>query len=345
MIPCCFHPTRVVVVNDDLELLKELFDGNDLSRCHVTFDPFMNSHQMFHYINEVYHSEPFYNRYGLRKDERVGKDVALKSVSLGSHPIHIYHEIYRPQRFDEISTVLMSYSSTTAGMSGLEFFQKMKEPHIQKILLIDKRDEHIAVDALSKGVLDHYICKQALNFEEAFCETVQNAQWQYFNNLSEIFFKKVYSDGFENYPFVDPNFQKFFKAILLDYGFKEAYLYESIGSYLFLDDQAQDHGLLINIAEQLDIWVRSGQAKGVKFPLLKDLKSRKKMMCYPARAGSFEPDKSHWEVYAHPAQTFQGRRNTFYYAFAPNMYDIDLDRILPFQEYREHERKKVKSFC
>jgi phage anti-repressor protein len=335
MIPCCFHPTRVVLVNDDLELLRKLFGGNDLSKRHVTFDSFINSHQLFHYLNEAHSPEPFYKRYGLRKGERAGG-----SVSLGNQPLDIYHEIYRSQRFDEISTVLMNYSPMLTGMSGLEFFQKMKKSHIQKILLIDKNDEPIAVDALSKGLIDHYICSQAPNFEEEFYEAVQNAQWQYFNNLSEVFLKEMYPDGFENHPFVDPNFQKFFKAILSNYGFTEAYLYESIGSYLFLDDQAQDHGLLINMAEQLDFWVRSGQAKGVKLPLLKDLKSRKKMMCYPARTSSFEPDKSHWEVYAHPAQTFQGRRNTFYYAFAPNMYDIDLDRILPFQEYREHGQKR-----
>jgi phage anti-repressor protein len=335
MIPCCFHPTRVVLVNDDLELLRKLFGGNDLSKHHVTFDSFISFHQLFRYINEVYSPELFYNRYGLRKGERGGGNV-----SLGNQPLDIYHEIYRPQRFDEISTVLMNYSPMLTGMGGLEFFQKMKKSHIQKILLIDKNNEPIAVDALSKGLIDHYICSQAPNFEEEFYGAVQNAQWQYFNNLSEVFLKQIYPDGFENNPFVDPNFQKFFKAILSNYGFTEAYLYESIGSYLFLDDQAQDHGLLINMAEQLDFWVRSGQAKGVKLPLLKDLKSRKKMMCYPARTGSFEPDKSHWEVYAHPAQTFQGRRNTFYYAFAPNMYDIDLDRILPFQEYREHVQKR-----
>jgi len=31
----------------------------------------------------------------------------------------------------------------------------------------------------------------------------------------------------------------------------------------------------------------------------------------------------------------------FYYAFAPNIYDIDLERVLPFEEYRENQQRKM----
>ena len=170
---------------------------------------------------------------------------------------------------------------------------------------------------------------------------MQNAQWQYFIKLSEVLIKSVGAANVTNHALVDPNFQKFFKTILVNYGFTEAYLCETTGSYLFLDHQAQDHGLVVNISEQLDTWVRTGQSKGINLSLLKALKNRKKMMCYHTRYGALEPDKRHWEIYAHPVNKLKGQRNLFYYAFAPNMYDIDPERILPFEEYRENQQRKV----
>ncbi len=327
MIPCCFHPTRVVIVDDRYELLNSL--DVDLPKSHMTFDSFYSPQNALHYINEIYHPDPFPDRYvGHAKDSQ-----RKHWVDFGIHA-----EIYRPQRFEEISTVVAHYC--LQDMTGLEFFEQMKHPDIQKILLVEEEQEDIAREALSKGSIHAYICKQDHNWSTQFCDALQNTQWQYFIKLSELFMKSMGSANAKNHALVDLNFQKFFKAILENYGFTEAYLCETTGSYLFLDHQAQDHGLVVNIAEQLDTWVRTGQSKGVNLPLLKALKDRKKMMCYHAHYGSF-PDKGHWEIYAHPANKLKGQRNLFYYAFAPNIYDIDLERVLPFEEYRENQQRKM----
>ena len=340
MIPCCFHPTRVVIVNDCHDLMN-LFDDH-LPRSHMTFDTFNSPYKALHYINEVYQPDPFYDRYRVKKEERSRKNRRQEIQVVDTH-----HEIYRPQRFDEISTVVMDYapisenSGMSAEMTGLEFLEKVENPHIQKILLIGEEDEEMATQALSKGLIHDFICKQALDWEEHFYEVLQDAQWRYFNKLSEIFMGTICSGNVKEYALNDPNFQKFFKSILSNYGFTEAYLCETTGSYLFLDDQAQDHGLVVNIADQLDHWVRTGQTKGISLSLLKALKDRKKMMCYHALFEGLEPDKSHWEIYAHPVKTIKGQQNTYYYAFAPNMYDIDVERILPFEEYRENQQRKT----
>lgn len=328
MIPFCFHPTRVVIVDFRHELMNSL-DIN-LLKSHMTFDSFQSPQNALHYMNDINHPDPFPSRYAV-----VGSDGRRKPRRL---PFDTHQEIYRPQRFEEISTVVANYFSP--GMTGLEFFAKVKNPDIQKILLIEEGEEEIARGALSNGLIHQYVSKQTPDWCEKFHEALQNAQWQYFTKLSEVFMKDIEDVKGMDVALIDPNFQKFFKAILTDYGFTEAYLCETTGSYLFLDQQAQDHGLVVNIAEQLDSWARTGQAKGINLPLLKALKDRKKMMCYPTQFGALEPDKSHWEIYAHPANTLKGQKKLFYYAFAPNMYDIDLERILPFEEYRENHQRK-----
>lgn len=345
MIPCCFHPTRVVIVNDSHELMSILDDN--LLKSHMTFDSFNSPEKALHYINEVYQPEPFYDRYAVKDDQRTRQNRPIKVQVIDTH-----HEIYRPQRFDEISTIVMNYSPISSildltpsdgpsKMSGLEFFEKVKNPHIQKIILIEEADDEIARYALKNGLIHFYICKQNIDWVSSLNEALQDAQWQYFNKLSEVFMNTIRPGIVKEYALDDPNFQKFFKTIISNYGFTEAYLCESTGSYLFLDDQAQDHGLVVNLADQLDNWVRTGKAKGINLPLLKELKDRKKMMCYHAIMDGLEPDKSHWEIYAHPANKIQGRQSTYYYAFAPNMYDIDVERVLPFEEYRENQQRKA----
>lgn len=345
MIPCCFHPTHVVIVNDSHKLLSNLEDH--LPKSHMTFDFFDSQDKALHYINEVYQPEPFYDRYKVNHQQVREKTYPFKSQIIDTH-----REIYRPQRFDEISTLLMHYSPQTSfattthtdgskKTSGLEFFEKVKNPHIQKIILVEEGDEKHAIQAVNSGQVQYYVCKQELDWEERLYDILQEAQWQYFNKLSEVFMSSIRPGVVKEYALDDPHFQKFFKSILSNYGFTEAYLCEATGSYLFLDGKAQDHGLVVNFADQLDHWVRAGKDKGINLPLLKALKDRKKMMCYHTSSHGIEPDKSHWEIYAHPAKTIQGRRGTYYYAFAPNMYDIDVERVLPFEEYRENQQRKA----
>lgn len=341
MIPFCFHPTRVVVVNNHPELIRKV--GDNPPTAHMTFHPFNSSPQALHHINEGYQPYSFYDRCIVKKEKSPSGHHRQNS-----HIVDTHHKIYHPERFEEISTIVMGYSSSSApfrsgnpvDLTAFEFFRQVKNPYIQKILLVRKKDKKVADKALSKGIIHHYICVQDNHCEEEFHLALQEAQWGYFNKISQVFADSIRPAADTRYPLADANFQKFFKAILSHHGFTEAYMCESTGSYLFLDEQAQDHGLVVNISEQLDFWVRSGQAKGVNLPLLKALKNREKMMCYHAPGGSLAPDTSHWEIYAHPTKTFQGQKNVFYYAFAPNMHDIDVGRILPFQEYRQSRKSR-----
>lgn len=345
MIPCCFHPTRVVIISNSKKLTSIL--DEKLPKSHMTFDYFNNGEQALHYMNEVYQSEPFYDRYNLNN-----KQGAYRSNPFKSHILDTYLEIYRPQRFDEISTIVMDctdnlslYNSegfqSSNQVSCLDYFMRIKNSHIQRIMLVEEGNEHIASKAVENGLISNFISKKEDDWGEHLSEILQDAQWQYFTKLSEIFMSSFGPGVVKEYAIDDPHFQKLFKTILVNNGFTEAYLCEATGSYLFLDGQAQDHGLVVNFADQLDQWVQTGKDKGVELPLLKALKDRKKMMCYHTSSTATEPDKNHWEIYAHPAKTIQGQRNTLYYALAPNMYDIDVERILPFEEYRENHQRKA----
>lgn len=324
MIPCCLHPTRVVVIDDKSEFLESL--NRSLSPDHASYHYFKSPQKALHYLNEVYQPSPFPNRYIESLEEEKWEHRQLDVNILDTH-----HEVYRPERFDEISTVIVDHSMP--GMSGFQVCQQIKDPNIQKILLTGVADEHLAIHAFNKGIIQHFIRKQDPDTEEQLNQAVETAQWRYFNKLSEVAIKAITSADRTAHAIVDPNFHDFFKKLMNQGKFREAYLCESMGSYLLLTEDGEAHGLVVNSEDQLEIGIDSAEALNVDPSVLQQLRERKKMMCYHSRQGIFEPPAEEWKNHIYPIQTLEGVNGTYYYAFSPNIFDIDLTRVLPFVKY------------
>jgi CheY-like chemotaxis protein len=325
MIPCCFHPTRVLVIDDNKDFLDSL--SRSLSSDHASYQYFKNPQKALHYLNEVYKANPFPDRYIESLDEEKWEHRQLDVNIFDTH-----HEVYRPERFEEISTVIVDHSMP--GISGLQLCRQIKDPHIQKILLTGVADEHIAIHAFNEGIIHHYIRKQDLDMGEQLNQAVEASQWRYFNKLSEVAIKAITSADNTVQAIVDPHFQNFFKKLMKQGKFREVYLCESMGSYLLLTEEGAAHGLVVNNEDQLEMGADSGEALNVDPSILQQLKERKKMMCYHSSKGIFEPPAEEWKNHIYPTQTLQGMKETYYYAFLPNVFDIDLTRVVPFEKHK-----------
>jgi CheY-like chemotaxis protein len=321
MIPCCFHPTKVVIVDDNYEFLKRL--DATVSRDHTTYMYYNQPQKALGFFNEIYRPDPFPNRYVLNTDEE-----KWEHRHLDINIFDLHQEIYRPQRFEQISVVVADYSMPE--MNGLEFLQQIHPPHIQKILLTGEANEHLAIEAFNQGWIHHYIRKQDPMMAQKLRQAIRDAQWRYFTHLSAVTIEAIRSVDIVDHAVTDPHFHAFFKELMHEHNFIEAYLCESMGSYFFLDAAGQNYGLMVNIEEQLDLWAESDKAQRVNSKLREDLKTYKKMMCYHNTDGFLEPLVKDWPLYAHPAQTLQGQKTTYYYAFAPDIFDIDTSRIAHF---------------
>lgn len=325
MIPCCFHPTRVVVIDDNYEFLENL--NQNLSKDCASYRYFKSPQKALDYLNNVYQSSPFPNRYIEPRDEEKWEHRTL-DVNIWD----TYNEVYRPQRFDEISVIIVDYSMP--GISGLEVCKQIKDPNIQKILLTGISDESIAILAFNEGLIQGYIRKQDFDMSDLLNEAVEKAQWRYFNRFSEIAVKAIAIADSENQAISDPKFHSFFKTLLKRYGFKEAYLCEAMGSYLLLKKDGTAYGLVVNNEDQLNLYVESAEVQKVNPSLVQDLKDRKKIMFHHNRYASFAPPPEEWENHLYPSQVFEGNLQTYYYAFAPNMFNVDLSRVLSFETYK-----------
>jgi CheY-like chemotaxis protein len=334
MIPCCFHPTQVIVVDDSREFLYTL--NQNLSKEHASYVYFNSPEKALRYLNETYQPNPFPNRYIEPLDEGEWEHRIL-DVNIWD----TYLEVYRPQRFEEISVVVVDYSMP--GMTGLDICKQIKDPNIQKILLTGIADESKAIEAFNEGIIQGFIRKQSFDMDDLVNEAIEKAQWRYFNRFSEIAVKAIAIADSQNQAITDSKFHDFFKALLKKHKFREAYLCEAMGSYLFLTKNGTAYGLVVNNKDQLDLCAESAESQNLDPSLAQAFRDRKKIMFHHNRYDSFAPPPEEWENCLYPSQTFEGVRDTYYYAFAPNMFNIDATRILSFQDYRAGRMFEVQS--
>ncbi|MDF3033189.1 MAG: response regulator [Alphaproteobacteria bacterium] len=335
MIPCCFHPTRVVVIDDNSEFLHNL--NQNLLKEYASYHYFKNPQKALHFLNDVYQPDPFPNRYIKTLDEDKWEHRSL-DVNIWD----TYLEVYRPQRFEEISVVIVDYSMP--GMSGLEICKKIKDPNIQKILLTGIADESLAIHAFNEGLIQAYVRKQDFHMSDLLNEAVEKAQWRYFNRFSEITLKAIAIADSENQAIADSKFQAFFKSLLKRYKFREAYLCEAMGSYLFLTKEGTAYGLVVRNEDEVELYAESAEMKQVKRSLVQELQDGKKMMFHHNRYSSLAPPgKEEWENHLYPSRPFHGALETYYYAFGPGMFNIDPARVLSFERYAEDRRFEVHS--
>ncbi|MEI8296292.1 MAG: response regulator [Alphaproteobacteria bacterium] len=326
MIPCCFHPTRVVVIDDHDRFLRRL-DSN-LSYLQATYLYYTNPDKALGFLN-TQELNPFTRRYIRNVDEE-----AWEHRRLDINVCDLHNEIYRPERFNEISVVVVDYSMPD--MNGLEFCQQLNNPHIQKILLTGEADEEIAVRAFNQGLIHQYIRKQAPDMVECLQRAIDGCQVSYFAKLSKVMIEAITAVHVVDHALTDQHFQGFFKTLMRENNFLEAYLCETMGSFLFLDEGGHATGLVVNTKEQQDVWLDSTRADHIQPQLLQALKARQKMMVYHSREGDLEPEAEDWEKHAHDPQQLQGIKTLYSYVLAPNLFDINAHEVLSFAQFKKN---------
>ena len=73
--------------------------------------------------------------------------------------------------------------------------------------------------------------------------------------------------------------------------------------------------------------------------LLADLKNHKKMICFHNKESISIPPGKEWPNYSYPLNVLEGGIETYYYAFADNMLDIETNEISTFDNFKNQRMK------
>lgn len=322
IVPCCYHPTQVVFLDDQLPFLQSLLLELDLltKRC-LVFDDIDDALDC---INAEKSRRNF-----LERVFKVQNSYKLEQTNVDVQTGRIYEEIYHKERFSQICVLVIDYDMPM--MNGLEVCQQISNPNIRKILLTGAADEHVAIEAFNKGLIHQYIPKGSNHLATLMDRVIDAAQMTYFEKLTEVVLNAVRGRSEQETALDDPLFAKFFEQFIQEHHINEYYLFDGLGSFLMIDREGKMSNLFLKTEEQMKgLYWEAKDEEELSDAVKKDLKQMNKMLCYHIRDDQPIPDPSEWEQYLKPANKLKGTKGTYYWAHTGNCVKLDLSRKVIF---------------
>ncbi|MDR2781842.1 MAG: response regulator [Holosporaceae bacterium] len=320
----CFFPTTVVLVDDSSAFLESLKDCLDIK--YVTFKTFSNPMEAVEYVNEVSST----NRLDYTDLIRDGEDSLSdwKSILLNVNCLH--REIYNPNRFSRISTIVVDY--LMPGMDGIDLCSRIDDRNIQRILLTGVADEKVAIDAFNEGRINRFVKKGSVSFENEVTDSISKSMNQYFCLHTDDISKhlSVLDRGHLSDPiFADFFFSKCFRGDMIEY-----YMLDTLGSYLFMNEVGKMSMLSVLTEHELcrmtEIAIESEE---ISEEVLTKLQSRKYILVSHERTGLLPP-VSQWSQYLREAHRLDGYQ-TYYFAISDEKsLDVDFNDIQTFRNFK-----------
>lgn len=328
LISFCYHPTTVVLLDDNKEFLEML--GLTMSR-YVPLSSYSSSQKALKYFNEEYKSISFIDQCFLRnKEENV--DHIMQNIDIRS----IHKEIYNQKRFDEIAVLVVDYAMPE--INGLVFSRllRQKYPRIKIIMLTGEADQFLAVEAFNEGIIDKFIMKSTLHVNEIILHSIRELERKFFMELSEAYMRGIKPHSSQLRCLSDPIFIEFFETLCKDNQIVEYYLMDEQGSFLLLDKQRNPSWLVVKNNQEMDGLYQFAEMEEAENSLIEGLKSKQFMPYFHTDQDLMTPP-AEWQKYLHPAKQLNAKE-IYYYAYINNshIYDVQPEKIASYQQYLEN---------
>lgn len=323
-IPTCYFPSTALFIDDSRDFLLNFVLQLDEGVAYRIFDTPYRALDYIH--NKSSELDLFSNKYSKEYRESKIASHANQQAKLDLAAIH--SEVYNPNRFGEISVVVVDYAMP--GMNGIEFCRRIENNNIKKILLSGQADEKLAIAAFNEGLIHRYIKKSDVNAAELITKSIYDLQAQYFQAMSDLIVRMLAV----NLPscLEDKKFASLFRQICQENKIIEYYLAEPSGSYLLLDDDANVSYLIIKTEQEKNEYLNLAQHAGASKEVLNALASGEKIPFL------IEGDRENvdWEKCLVPAQRIDCNE-PYYYAYLPGQTQVNVrqQKILSYHRYLE----------
>lgn len=209
----------------------------------------------------------------------------------------IYLQMYRPERFDETSVLVVDYQM--GEMNGLELCEQLADSPVRKILLTGKADAGTAIRAFNDGLIDRFVEKsdpQALEKVQAY---IKELDQEYFREASSLLIRALSVDTPSLLQM--PAFVDFFRHYRKENGIVEHYLVANPMGFLLLDRQAQASLMLVVSPEELELHRMTAVDEGAPQAMVDRLGSGEVVPFFPQTDGYYRQGVGDWELALRPA--------------------------------------------
>lgn len=238
-----FHPTQIVLVDDDIDFLGNLSLQLDADLAYLLFD---STQKALGYLNERQPAGASRDRFfsGKGNDNDAAGRNPRPSLRLDIEALH--REMQASDRFAQISVALVDYAMPQ--MNGLEFCQRIKDPRVKKILFTGVATESVAVDAFNRGIIDQYIRKH----EQAVYDTLNQAIRQF----QQAYIRDVFTAAADVFPIAfpgllaEPAVARLIERLRTDQGLVEYYLAAEPSGFVCADADGRVKRLVIQDGQE-----------------------------------------------------------------------------------------------
>jgi CheY-like chemotaxis protein len=326
-IPTCYFPSTVLFLDDNRDFLLNFVLQLDEGLAYRIFD---NPTKALNYLHNK-HLEFSFLENNCAGEYDKAKKTQFANGDLSDEIAAINAEVYNPNRFAEVSVVVVDYAMP--GMDGLEFCRRIENPKIKKILLTGQADETLAVEAFNEGLIDRYIKKNDTHAIELITKSIEDLQAQYFNTIS-LEIERMLSI---NPPacLKDEGFIHFFKNVIAENHIVEYYLAEKSGSFFMLDEDANTSFLIVKNERDMVCCQELALSHGVDKDVLSGIASRNKI---PVIWGNnaLNLTKDDWASCLFPAEQLHIPSAHYYtYLKGNDLFNVRQPKILSYNRYLE----------
>ncbi len=232
-----YHPTTACFVDDNESFLTGL---ELMLPQYMNSRAFYDPHAALEFINQPHEMPSLAYRCFSQQNN---SDTTSFQLNLGL----IEQEINLISRFARLSVAIVDYSMPT--LNGIELCERIKDPHVGKVLLTGVADEKFAVEAFNAGIIDRFISKSHPRATEHISEFSLSMQQAYFRSQTQQLQSTL---GLAAPTFInDQAVATYVRKLMFRKGFCEYYMVNEPPGLLMLKPNGEIQQLIVLTAQAL----------------------------------------------------------------------------------------------
>ncbi|OGT05937.1 MAG: hypothetical protein A2103_02685 [Gammaproteobacteria bacterium GWF2_41_13] len=337
IIPCCYHPTTPLLLDDEQAYLDSLVARLDnIPQPYEYNTPakalqFITKNYQSSIDSTAWSSNLQLERPDLDEADLDEHEHALIEIDISS----IYKQVFNPLRFKELAVILSDYEMP--GLNGLEFFKKIEDKPFQKLLLTGHASHTLGINAFNDGIIERFVDKSTSDDTSEFTTRINAV----FRELEKRYFQKLSINTFQNLSknkrsaLGEPFFFDLFHQLVEKNHIIEYYLVSDTGCFLMLNEMGQKSWLIAKSEEDMRYFYNTAVDNEAPETIIELLKKREHVLFLFSEQDENEVPCDDWERYLHPAERKVGEKNTFYCAYSHSqpVYDQQLETIFSYRDF------------
>ncbi len=326
---CCYYPSTVLMVDDNLDLLKDLsfalMSGRHKFKSKYSTAP--------REIIDILIRQGNTLEQCIKKYTSVSEEYFEPSKSIINIDIPAIHQLIyaKPIRFAEHLVLVVDFAMPD--MSGLELCRKIRQTlnlPIKIIMLTGEADQMTAIQAFNDKLIDRFVVKSSSDYIIKLLQYLHELQTEYFTEVTHAIIES--SQTYQNSLRKNPTFIQLFNKIAHQSNAVEYYMLDESGSFLFLDAKMQVTRLIVKAEDDMRLLLDIAENdRHTPTAIIEGLKKKEKLAYFPVEKSAMLPAKEWRLLDAKPLPNKEGG----YYAILKGVADYPLEsqELVSYHEF------------